>query len=86
MLKSNVGSLDRVLRVVVGLALLAAFALMPDASYRWALLIGIVPLVTATLDGVLGFLLGLALIPVVNRAIAPVLSVFFPEKQSTAGH
>ena len=46
MLKSNVGSFDRVVRVVVGLALLAAFALMPEASYRWALLIGIVPLVT----------------------------------------
>ena len=39
-------------------------------------------LVTATLDGVLGFLLGLALIPVVNKALAPALSVFFPEKKA----
>ena len=46
MLKSNVGSLDRVFRVVVGLALLLAFFLMPEAGYRWALLIGIVPLAT----------------------------------------
>ena len=46
MLKSNVGSFDRVLRIVVGLALLVAFFLMPEASYRWALLIGIVPLIT----------------------------------------
>ena len=29
-----------------GLALLAGFFLMPEASYRWAFLIGIVPLVT----------------------------------------
>ena len=39
-------------------------------------------LVTATLDGVLGFLLGLMLIPFVNKVLAPTLSVFFPEKQA----
>ena len=42
--------------------------------------------VTATLDGVLGLALGLVLIPLVNRAIVPVLSVLFPEKQPTGGH
>lgn len=46
MLKKNVGSIDRVLRIVAGLALLAGFFLLPDAGYRWVLLIGIVPLVT----------------------------------------
>ncbi|MDF1855482.1 DUF2892 domain-containing protein [Pseudooceanicola sp.] len=42
----NVGSIDRILRVVVGLALIVGFFLFPDASLRWLLLIGIVPLAT----------------------------------------
>lgn len=46
MFKSNVGTTDRVLRVIVGLALLVAFFMLPEAGYRWFLLIGIVPLVT----------------------------------------
>ncbi len=41
--------------------------------------------VTAALDGVLGLVLGLLLIPVVTRAIVPVFAVFFPEK-SAADH
>ena len=36
--------------------------------------------VTALLDGIIGIALGLALIPVVTRAIAPVFSQLFPEK------
>jgi len=46
MLKSNVGGIDRVLRIVVGLALLAGFFLNAEATYRWAYLIGVVPLLT----------------------------------------
>ena len=46
MFAKNEGPLDRTLRVIVGLALLAGFFLMPEASYRWALLIGVVPLAT----------------------------------------
>lgn len=46
MFNTNVGAVDRTLRIVVGLALLIAFFLLPDASYRWFLLIGIVPLAT----------------------------------------
>ena len=46
MLKKNEGMIDRTLRVIVGLALLAGFFLMPEAAYRWAFLIGIVPLAT----------------------------------------
>ena len=46
MFSRNEGSLDRILRVVVGLALLAGFFVFPDAAYRWAFLIGVVPLVT----------------------------------------
>ncbi len=43
-------------------------------------------LVTATLDGILGLILGLLLIPIVTWAIVPVFSVFFPEKKKTAAH
>lgn len=46
MFSRNEGSLDRVLRVIVGLALLAGYFVFPDAAYRWAFLIGVVPLVT----------------------------------------
>lgn len=46
MFSRNEGSLDRILRVVVGLALLAGYFVFPDAAYRWAFLIGVVPLVT----------------------------------------
>lgn len=46
MLKTNVGGLDRTLRVIVGIVLLAAFFMLPEAGYRWLLLIGIVPLAT----------------------------------------
>jgi predicted DNA repair protein MutK len=41
--------------------------------------------VTATLDGILGIFLGLALIPIVTKAIAPFFSGLFPEKQTGAG-
>jgi hypothetical protein len=50
MLKTNVGGIDRILRIVVGLGLIAAFVLDTDASYRWLYLIGIVPLATGLLQ------------------------------------
>ena len=46
MFKTNVGGIDRVLRIVLGLALLAGFFLNADASLRWLYLVGIIPLVT----------------------------------------
>jgi hypothetical protein len=46
MFRTNVGGIDRVLRIVVGLALLAGFFLDTDATWRWAYLIGLVPLLT----------------------------------------
>jgi len=46
MFKSNVGSLDRIARVVAGLVLLAMFFIYPDASWRYFTLIGIIPLAT----------------------------------------
>lgn len=48
--KTNVGSLDRIARVVVGLALLALFFIYPDASWRYWTLIGIIPLVTGLIS------------------------------------
>ncbi len=46
----NVGGIDRVLRIVVGLALIAGFFLNTDGAYRWAYLLGIFPLATGLLS------------------------------------
>lgn len=46
MLKTNEGTIDRALRIIVGVVLLAMFFLYPDASWRYWTLIGIVPLLT----------------------------------------
>lgn len=47
-MKHNVGMLDRGIRILVGLALLAVF-FMADGPARWIGLIGIVPLGTAAM-------------------------------------
>ena len=46
MFERNVGGIDRILRIVIGLALLAGFVLNAEASLRWLYLIGLVPLAT----------------------------------------
>lgn len=46
MLARNIGTIDRALRILVGLALIAGFFLNPEASLRWLYLLGIVPLAT----------------------------------------
>jgi len=46
MFKTNEGTVDRALRIIAGLVLIGLFFYLPEASYRWFLLIGIVPLVT----------------------------------------
>ena len=46
MFARNVGGLDRIARIVAGLALLLGFFLNADASLRVLYLIGIVPLFT----------------------------------------
>ncbi|MBK5927368.1 YgaP family membrane protein [Rhodobaculum claviforme] len=46
MFAKNVGTIDRAVRILVGLALIAGFFMNPDASLRWLYLIGIVPLAT----------------------------------------
>jgi uncharacterized membrane protein HdeD (DUF308 family) len=50
MFAKNVGTIDRVVRIVVGLALIAGFFLNPEGSWRWLYLIGVVPLVTGLLS------------------------------------
>ena len=50
MLKKNVGGIDRILRIVVGLALILGFFLNPDASMRWLYLLGIIPLATGLMQ------------------------------------
>ena len=65
MFRKNEGTLDRALRIVVGLALLAGFFAMPEAAYRWAFLIGIVPLVTGLIGSCpLYSILGISTCPV----------------------
>ena len=44
MLKKNIGSVDRTLRIVVGLALIALAVFNPGMNWGW---IGVVPLATA---------------------------------------
>ncbi len=50
-MKTNIGSLDRIIRVVVGLVLLA-YALrigFPDTGWNWVGWIGVVPILTAAI-------------------------------------
>ncbi len=64
MFKTNVGGIDRVLRIVVGLALIAGFFLNTEGAYRWAYLIGIVPLATGLMSSCpLYSILGLSTCP-----------------------
>ncbi|KPL52065.1 hypothetical protein ABB55_07345 [Prosthecomicrobium hirschii] len=47
-MNANVGGIDRILRIVAGLALLAfAFFGPADLSWKWVGYIGVVPLLTA---------------------------------------
>ncbi len=50
MFKTNVGSVDRILRIVAGLVLLSLYVLFPNASWRMFALIGIVPLLTGLMS------------------------------------
>ena len=46
MFKTNEGSLDRGLRILAGVVMLALFFLYPDASWRNWMLIGVIPIFT----------------------------------------
>lgn len=50
MFAKNVGTVDRALRIIVGVALLAGFFLNREGTYSWLYLIGIVPLVTGLMS------------------------------------
>lgn len=64
MFKKNVGSIDRVLRVIAGVVLLALFFVFPEAPWRWFLLIGIVPLATGLMSSCPAYsILGLSTCP-----------------------
>ncbi|MCC6304554.1 MAG: DUF2892 domain-containing protein [Rhodobacteraceae bacterium] len=65
MFRTNVGGLDRLLRIVVGLVLIALFFLDPAASWRWFYLLGIPILATGLLSTCpLYSLLGLSTCPI----------------------
>ncbi len=69
MFKKNMGTADRVIRLVIGVALLAAFFLYPDASWRYFALIGIVPIATALMSSCpLYSMFGLSTCPVKKSA------------------
>ena len=46
MLKRNEGTIDRALRVILGLALIAGYFMNGGGAYSWLYLLGIIPLVT----------------------------------------
>lgn len=46
-MSTNVGSIDRVIRVIVGIALLWYAAFAPASGFNWIGWIGVVPLLTA---------------------------------------
>lgn len=50
MFKQNIGNIERILRVLVGAALILGFFLS-DGAYSWLYLLGIIPLAT----GVVGY-------------------------------
>ena len=65
MFKTNIGQVDRILRIVIGVVLLGLFFMYPDASWRNFALIGIVPILTAFLGSCpLYTILGISSCPV----------------------
>ncbi len=46
MFKTNVGSADRAIRIVLGVIILSLFFIYPGAWWRYYTLIGIVPILT----------------------------------------
>jgi hypothetical protein len=45
-MQANVGGVDRIVRITLGIALIL-FALLSNSEYRWWGLLGVVPLFTA---------------------------------------
>lgn len=65
----NVGTIDKALRIVAGLALIAfAVTGLPATGYNWLGWIGVVPLATAFLGWCPAYtLLGLSTCPIADR-------------------
>lgn len=49
MFKRNVGGIDRIVRIVVGLGLILGYFLNPQGAYSWLYWLGIIPLATGLL-------------------------------------
>jgi hypothetical protein len=65
MFKTNEGTIDRALRIIVGLVLIGMFFMYPEASWRYWALIGIVPLATGLLGSCpLYSILGMSTCPI----------------------
>lgn len=65
MFTTNEGTIDRALRIIVGIALLAMFFMYPEASWRYWTLLGIVPLATGLIGSCPVYsLLGVSTCPV----------------------
>jgi Protein of unknown function (DUF2892) len=65
MFPTNESTMDRAVRIIIGVALLAMFFLYPDASWRYWTLLGIVPLATGLLGSCpIYTLLGMSTCPV----------------------
>ena len=67
-MSQNMGTFDRVARIILGLVLVGLYFVYPTAPYRWAFLLGIVPLAT----GLLGWcglyaMLGISTCPMRRR-------------------
>lgn len=68
MFKNNVGSLDRIIRIILGLALIGAFFMFPESPWRMVFLIGIIPLATALISSCpIYTILGLSSCPVKDK-------------------
>ncbi|MFA5521031.1 MAG: DUF2892 domain-containing protein [Castellaniella sp.] len=66
-MQTNVGSLDRIARIVIGLILLS-LPLWLDSSWRWLGLVGIMPLITGLSGRCPGYrLLGRSTCPVQKK-------------------
>lgn len=46
MFKTNTGTIDRVIRIIIGAALILGYFLNPGGAYSWLYWIGIIPLAT----------------------------------------
>ena len=65
MLSNNVGSIDRILRIVVGLGLISLVFVGPQTPWGW---IGVVPLLTAAISFCpLYTLIGIRTCPIGNK-------------------